>query len=402
MANYKYEIVTPEGKARSGTLEASNEETAQMLLRSEGNLIVSLSVASALEKDIDIHIGKVVKPRELSIFCRQFQSVLNAGVTVIEALEMLGEQTENKQFKAAIEGVRDSVQRGQTLADAMAAYPKIFPAIMIHMIAAGEASGGLDVAFDRMGTFFEKEAHLKGMIVKSMIYPIILIIVIIAVVIILMVKIVPTFTDTFDEVGAELPGITLAVMGISDALIHNWYWMLGGLVIAAIVLREFKKTEWGAVFFGKLGLKMPLFGNLTIKSAAAQFARTLSTLTASGIKLVDALTIVEKIMSNEMVKRTLREAEKQVMEGISLSIPLAESGVFPPMVHHMVKIGEETGNMEEMLDKIAEYYDEEVEMATQALLAALEPLIIILMALVVVPIILAVMMPMYSLYDAIG
>lgn len=402
MSSYKYEIVTPQGKAKSGTLEAPNEETAQMLLRSEGNLIVSISSAGALDKDIDIHIGKAVKPRELSVFCRQFQSVLNAGVTVMEALEMLGEQTENKQFKKAIEGVRDSVQKGQTLADSMAAYPKVFPQIMIHMIAAGEASGGLDVAFDRMGSFFEKDAHLKGMIVKSMIYPIILILVIIVVVIIMMVKIVPTFTDTFDEVGASLPGITVAVIAVSNALINNWYWMLGGIIIAVVVLQQFKKTEWGAVFFGKLGLKLPLFGNLTIKSAAAQFARTLSTLTASGIKLVDALAIVEKVVANEIVKRTLREAQKQVMEGISLSIPLAESGVFPPMVHHMVKIGEETGNMEDMLDKIAEYYDEEVEMATQSLLAALEPLIIVLMAVVVVPIILAVMMPMFSLYDAIG
>lgn len=402
MPDYKYEIITSEGKTKTGTIDAASEEAAAMELRAAGSTIVSLSVAGALNKDIELHIGAAVKPRELSVFCRQFESVLNAGVTVIDALSMLAEQSENKQFKKAIEEVRDSVQKGATLADAMAEHPKIFPNIMVHMIAAGEASGGLDVAFARMGGYFEKDAHLKSMIGKSMIYPIILICVIIGVVIIMMVKIVPTFTESFADIDAELPGITLAVMAVSDALVHNWYWILGVIVAAAVLIREFKKTEHGAIFFGRLGLKIPLFGTLTIKSASARLARTLSTLLGSGMSLVDAIDIVQKIMSNEIVRQVLIKAEKSVKDGIPLSVPLAESGVFPPMVYHMIGIGEETGNIEDMLDKIASYYDEEVEMATEALLAALEPLIIIVMALVVVPIILAVMMPMFSLYNAVG
>lgn len=402
MPDYKYEIITSEGKTKTGTIDAASEEAAAMELRAAGSTIVSLSVAGALNKDIELHIGAAVKPRELSVFCRQFESVLNAGVTVIDALSMLAEQSENKQFKKAIEEVRDSVQKGATLADAMAEHPKIFPNIMVHMIAAGEASGGLDVAFARMGGYFEKDAHLKSMIGKSMIYPVILICVIIGVVIIMMVKIVPTFTESFADIDAELPGITLAVMAVSDALVHNWYWILGVIVAAAVLIREFKKTEHGAIFFGRLGLKIPLFGTLTIKSASARLARTLSTLLGSGMSLVDAIDIVQKIMSNEIVRQVLIKAEKSVKDGIPLSVPLAESGVFPPMVYHMIGIGEETGNIEDMLDKIASYYDEEVEMATEALLAALEPLIIIVMALVVVPIILAVMMPMFSLYNAVG
>lgn len=401
MASYKYEIIQADGSRKKGTIEAADKEAAGAELRAGGSFIVSLELANILNKDIEIHIGSAVKPRELSVFCRQFQSILNAGVTVIEALDMLAEQTENKAFRRAIEDVRDSVKKGETLADAMAHHKKIFPDIMIHMVAAGEASGGLDVAFDRVGKHFEKDAHLRGLISKSLIYPIILIIVIIAVVAIMMIKIVPTFTATFDEIGAELPGITVAVMAISDALVHSWYYIVVAVVLLTFFIREFKKTERGAILFGKLGLHLPLIGNLTIKSASARLARTLSTLTASGISLVDAIVIVERIMSNEIVKQVLKKAEKDVTQGIPLSVPIADSGVFPPMVYHMIKIGEETGNMEDMLDKIADYYDEEVEMATGALLAAMEPLIIVLMALIVVPIILAVMLPMFTLYDAI-
>lgn len=402
MPGYKYEIITPTGKTKTGTLEAANEEAARTELKTAGNTVVFLTAAGIMEKDIEIHIGKVVKPRELSVFCRQFESILNAGVTVVDALTMLSEQSENKRFQLAVGQVRDSVQKGASLADAMAEHPKIFPSLMVHMIAAGEASGGLDIAFARLGTFFEKDAHLKGMIAKSMIYPAILICVIIGVVIIMMVKIVPTFTDSFAEVGAELPGITLAVMAISDGLLHNWHWILGGAAVFVFFMAELKKTERGAMFFGSMQLKLPLFGKLTIKSASAQLARTLSTLLSSGVPLVDAIDIVQKIMKNHIVRSVLVTTEKSVRDGIPLSVPLKESGVFPPMVYHMIGIGEETGNVEDMMDKIADYYDEEVQMATEGLLAAIEPLIIILMALIVVPIILAVMMPMFSLYNAVG
>jgi type IV pilus assembly protein PilC len=191
-------------------------------------------------------------------------------------------------------------------------------------------------------------------------------------------------------------------MGVSDFLVGSWYILLAIIVGVVLFCRAFKKTERGAVFFGQLGLKMPLFGNLTIKTAAARLTRTLSTLMASGIQMVDAVHIVKQIMSNEIVKQVMGRAEEEVTHGVPLSVPLRESGVFPSMVYHMIEIGEETGNMEGMLDKIADYYDDEVEMATQSLMAALEPLMIVLMALIVVPIILAVMMPMYSMYDSIG
>lgn len=402
MPSYKYEIIGPDGKPQSGQIDAINIEAASGELKAGGSVIVSISKANALNKDIDIHIGKAVSVRELSVFCRQFESVLNAGVTVIEALSMLAEQTENKSFKSALEDVRDAVQKGETLAAAMSEHPKIFPPLMIQMIAAGETSGGLDKALNRMGTSFEKDAHLKGLIVKSAIYPCILILVIIVVVAIMMIKIVPTFTESFDEVGGQLPGITLAVMAVSDFFVNSWYIMLIVLVAVVLFLKEFKKTSVGAELFGKLGLKAPLFGKLNIKTACARMTRTLATLLASGIQLVDAIRLVAEMMSNAIVKHALEKAQQEVTRGISLSKPLADSGVFPPMVYHMIEIGEETGNMEDMLDKVSEYYEDEVEMETQSLLAAMEPLIIIIMACVVVPIVLAIMMPMYTLYNNIG
>lgn len=401
MASFNYELIQPDGKKKKGTIEANSIEAAQADLKALGGMIVSLEKANALNKEINLNFGKKVKPRELSIFCRQFESILNAGVTAIEALDMLSRQTENKSFQKAISEVHDSVQKGETLADALAMHPKIFPEIMIHMIAAGEASGSLDVSFNRLAVHFEKDAHLKSLIAKSMVYPIVLIVVIIAVVILMMVKIVPSFTATFDQIDAELPVITIAVMGVSDFFVHSWYFILGGAVLIWLFVREVKKTERGALLFGRMNLKLPLFGVLTIKSASARLTRTLSTLLASGVSLIDSIEIVEKIMSNAVVKAAMKTAHREVTLGIPLSNPLEDSGVFPAMVYQMIRIGEETGDMENMMEKIADYYDEEVEMATQSLIAALEPLIIIVMALVVVPIILAVLMPMFSLYSAI-
>lgn len=243
MASYKYEVVGADGKPKTGTIEAMNMEVASAELKSGGNTIVSIARANAFNKDLEIHIGKVVSVREMSVFCRQFESVLNAGVTVVEALDMLSEQTENKPFANAIAEVRDSVQRGETLAVAMAEHPKIFPNLMVQMVAAGESSGGLDKAFSRVGSQFEKEAHLKGLIIKSAIYPVILIFVIIVVVAIMMIKIVPTFTSQFDEVGGKLPGITLAVMAVSDFFVHSWYFIIAIIAGIAIFIHAWKKQE---------------------------------------------------------------------------------------------------------------------------------------------------------------
>ncbi len=402
MAVYKYEIIDPSGKHKKGTIDANDELTARQTLKTDGSTLVSISMAGALDKEINISFGAPVKPKELAVFCNMFKSILAAGVTIIEALGMLAEQTENKRFKAVIEEVHDDVQKGETLSSAFAKHPKFFPEMMIQMANAGEASGSLETSFERLSTHFEKDAHLKALVAKSMVYPIILICVIVGVVILMMTVIVPQFTSTFDDIGAELPGITKAVMAVSDVIIH-WWWLALIIIIGVVAfLKAFKKTERGALLFGKLMLHMPLFGPLSVKTASARFTRTLSTLISSGMALVEAIHITGKIMTNAVVQAALVKAEQDVTQGFPLSVPLMESEVFPVMVPQMVKIGEETGSLDEMLSKIANYYDEEVEIATEALVAAMEPLIIIVMAGTVVPIILAVLMPMFSLYSALG
>lgn len=402
MAVYKYEIIDPNGKHKKGTIDANDELTARQTLKTDGSTLVSIGMAGALDKEIDINIGAPVKPKELAVFCNMFKSILAAGVTIIEALGMLAEQTENKRFRAVIEEVHDDVQKGETLSAAFGKHPKFFPEMMVQMANAGEASGSLETSFERLSTHFEKDAHLKALVAKSMVYPIILICVIVGVVILMMTVIVPQFTSTFDDIGAELPGITKAVMGVSNFIIH-WWW-LALIIIGSIIvfIKAFGKTERGALLYGKIMLKMPLFGPLSVKTAAARFTRTLSTLISSGMALVEGIHITGKIMTNAVVRAAMQKAEEDVTQGFPLSVPLMEAEVFPVMVPQMVKIGEETGSLDEMLSKIADYYDEEVEIATEALVAAMEPLIIIVMAGTVVPIILAVLMPMFSLYSALG
>ncbi|MEG2774858.1 MAG: type II secretion system F family protein [Acetivibrio sp.] len=395
-------MIQKSGKEKKGSIEAGNEETAKRILKEEGYLPISIVPQSTMNKDINFKIGSGVKPRELATFCKQFETILGAGVTVINALEMLSEEIDNKILKNAIQNVQLNVEKGETLAGAMRLQGKVFPTILIDMIAAGEASGSLDNSFGRMSNHFTKENRLKAIIAKAMVYPCILLVVIIGVVAVMMIKIVPQFMESFEQLDAELPAITLAVIGVSNVLKDRW-WVIVLLAIGTFfTIRQLKKTRTGALFFGRLELKIPLLGNLTIKTASARFTRTLSTLLGAGISLIDAVDIVGRTMSNAIIKKVMEEAKEDVMRGVPLSKPLEASGVFPAMVYHMTKIGEETGNMEEMLDQISNYYDEEVEIATEALTAAMEPMIIVVMAVLVVPIILAIMMPMMSIYSAAG
>lgn len=396
---FMYTAVDAEGKPKKGTIEAASEEVARTNLKNQGLTVLTVTKPNAFNKELSFGFGGGVKAKDLAVFCKQFQSILHAGVTVIQALGMLGEQCENKKLQNAVQEIKVLVEKGDTLAGAMSTLPDVFPSILINMVEAGEASGSLETTFDRMATHFDKDAKIKGMVMQAMIYPCVLLIVIVAVVIIMLVKVVPSFQDTFDSAGGKLPAITLAVVAVSNFLISKWPFFLGGIVLIVVGIRIFMKTDQGAVFFGTLSMKAPIFGDLTIKSASARLTRTLSTLMASGIPMVAAIEIVAKLMSNRLVQVAVQDAKNEVERGVALSQPLEDSGVFPPLLCHMTRIGEETGNMEEMLEKVADYYDEEVEAATQAVTAIMEPLIIIIMAVIVVPIMLAIMAPMLSIYS---
>lgn len=402
MASYGYEAINKAGKEVKGSIEADSMEKAKSDLKMQGMTILSLTEQNMLTKDISIDIGGKPTTRDLSVFCRQFVSMVRAGVTILDALKMLAEATENKKLKEAIMAVRVSTEKGETLANALAEHPKIFPNIMINMVAAGEASGSLDKSMERVATQLERSTKTKALIKKAMMYPMVLCFVTIAVVIVMLVVVIPSYADMFADLGTDMPGITLAVMMASNFIKEHWILLI--IIVAAIVFGflQFKVTSTGKHLIGKIALKIPAVANLVTKNASAQMARTLSTLLGAGVPLVEAVGIVAGIMENVWFKEALEKATEEITIGRPLSEPLQTSGLFPPMVYHMIRIGEETGNTEEMLDKLADYYEEEVEMAVQTLMAAMEPMIIVVMAVVVGFLIAACMAPMLSMYDALN
>ena len=401
MATYAYKILDSSGTAKKGAIEAKTETQASEKLRREGYTIIEIKEQGFADKDINISIGKMVKPHELAMFCNQFVSILEAGVTVVTALDMLSEQTDNKNFAKALKAVQISVEKGDSLGNAMKQHPKIFPPMLVNMTIAGEASGSLEVAFRRMADHFEKDHKLKSMLSKAMIYPAMVLAVAFVVVIVILVLVVPTFSEMFNEMDMDLPKATTMLVNMSEFVKAKW-WLIA-VVIGAIVgaFKLFKSTATGAKICAQIGLRAPLFGDLTVKSSAARFSRTLSTLLAAGIPLIDAIENVANVMSNNIVKDGLLDAKSQVARGVPLSKPLKDMGIFPPLLVHMTRIGEETGSLEQMLDKISVFYDEEVQNQTEKLTAALEPLIIVLLAGIVGFVVLAVMSPMLKMYDGI-
>lgn len=399
MPEFNYRAIDKFGKEKKGNITADTEDAVFAKLRTENLTPLEVKKANIFTRDMDIQIGGGIKPRDLSVFCRQFLSMINAGVTIIDAMDMLEEQTENKKMAKAIGGAKNEIGKGETLSSALAKYPDVFPDIMVKMVAAGESSGKLEVAFDRMSGHFEKSAKLRAVMKKAAMYPIMLALVAVIVIIVMLTFVIPKYTDMFNDMDMDLPGLTLAMVAASNFIIHRWFILLAIVLAVVFGIKSFKKTEKGQVLFATAARKMPIFGKLTIKSAASNFARTLSTLVYSGLPLVEALGITAGTMSNYLYRKKLEAAKEEVVRGVPLSEPLLSDDMFPPMVGHMTKIGEETGELEDMLSKLADYYDEEVEMATQTVLAALEPMIILVLAGIVCLLIGAVMAPMLAMYS---
>jgi type IV pilus assembly protein PilC len=401
MAKYGYEAINKSGKEVKGSMDATDADEVKGKLRSQGLTVVSIKEQNILTQDINLQIGGYPSTRDLSVMCRQFVSMNKAGVTIMETLRMLCEQTENSRLKEALNAVRIGIEKGDTLAQALSEHPKIFPSLMVNMVAAGEASGTLHIAMDRVSTQLEKSSKTQALIKKAMIYPIAIMLVSIVVTIVMLVVVIPNYQSMFVDLGTELPAITKFYVALSDGLINYWFIVIPVIAAVIIGIVAFSKTDAGKHFFGMLALKIPILKNMTVKSAAAQMARTLGTLLGSGVSLVEATNIVSGIMGNVYFKEALKDAADQVSIGMPLSRPLEECGLFPPMVYHMLRIGEESGNTEEMLDKLADYYDEEVEMAVQSLMAAMEPMIIVVLAVVVGGLVAACMAPMLTMYQAL-
>lgn len=403
MESFSYKAVSAAGKDVKGSVEAESREEAARKIKEQGLVPVSIGKQGALDKDINIPIfkGKKIPARDMSVFCRQFASILKAGVSVINALEMLAEQTENKKLKEAIVNTQSNVEKGENLSDSMR-QNDAFPSILIDMVRAGEASGSLENSLTRMAIQFEKDAKLNGIVKKAMMYPIVLICVMIGVVIVMLTFVIPSFMTMFEDLDSELPATTKAILAMSNSLKNYWYIYIIVVVGIVVGIQMYKRTDNGRHNLDKLKLKIPVFGLLQTKSACASFARTMSTLLQAGMPMIDALEISASTMKNVLFYDGLQKVKNGVSLGLPLSNQLKSTGLFPAMVVHMVGIGEETGNVEEMLTNSATYYEEEVEVQTQTLTSLMEPIIIVLMAFVVVLLIMAIYQPMIQLYNTLG
>lgn len=403
MEAFGYVAIGPDGKEKKGSIVAETKDEVAKQLKDQGMTPINIGAQSALDKDINIKFGeKKVSTRDLSVFCRQFSSVLKAGVNVINALSMMYDQTENSRLKAAIRHVQSNVEKGDNLSMAMRTERDVFPSLLISMVEAGEASGSLETSIERMAIQFEKDAKIQGMVKKALIYPCVLIVVMIAVVIVMMVVVIPNFMQMFDELGSDLPFFTKMVVNLSNFIINKW-WMLIMIVVAIVVAyKAYYATDKGKHVIDSLMLKIPVFGDLQVKTACARFSRVLATLLAAGMPMISAIEIAAGIMDNVLFKDGLNKVRNGVSLGMSLSQQIAVTKLFPSMLTHMTGIGEETGNIEEMLTNVANYYDEEVELATQSVTALMEPVIILVMAVVVGALVLAIYQPMISLYNTLG
>lgn len=400
MPGFNYTAIDRNGKRVRSSLDASSIETAKSSLRGAGYTILDIKEQTTLNRDIEIPFLGNPKAKDMAVFCRQFVSILRAGVSVASVLAMLGQQTSNKKLRAAIREMQADVEKGEALATSMRRHPKIFPAILVNMVSAGEASGNLEESFRQMELYFERSKRTKSKVTSAMIYPCVLIVVMIIVLIVMMTKIIPNFLKTFEDMDAELPKITLGVMAVCEWF-KSWWWV-PLLVLAALIVGGvlFHRTNKGKHFFGWLARKTPVVGNLTVKTACATFCRTMEVLIGSGLTLTDSMDLAASNMGNIYYLEAIRDARALVAEGTPLRESLVRTGIFPPMVSNLVGVGEETGDLQSMMGKVADYYDEEVDEATKKLLNLMEPAIIIVMAVFVVIIVLAIYLPMINMTKA--
>ena len=400
MPGFNYTAINRNGKRVRSSLDASSIETAKSSLRGAGYTILDIKEQTTLNRDIEIPFLGKPKAKDMAVFCRQFVSILRAGVSVASVLAMLGQQTSNKKLRAAIREMQADVEKGESLASSMRRHPKIFPAILVNMVSAGEASGNLEESFRQMELYFDRSKRTKSKVTSAMIYPCVLIVVMIVVLIVMMTKIIPNFLKTFEDMDAELPKITLGVMAVCEWF-ESWWWVpllvLVALVVGGIL---FHRTNKGRHFFGWLARKTPVVGNLTVKTACATFCRTMEVLIGSGLTLTDSMDLAASNMGHIYYLEAIRDARALVAEGTPLRESLVRTGFFPPMVSNLVGVGEETGDLQSMMGKVADYYDEEVDEATKKLLNLMEPAIIIFMAVFVVIIVLAIYLPMINMTKA--
>lgn len=400
MPVYVYTALNTRGKRVSASIEAASPELARNSLREEGFTVYEVRSPGMWEKDFNIPLFGRPGSKDLAVFCRQISSILRAGVPVATALEMMEMQVENKQLRHAVFEMKGDVEKGDTLATAMGRQKRLFPGMLISMIAAGEESGSLEDVFLQMEIYFEKARRTKSSVTKTMIYPCVLLVVMVIVMIVMMTSIVPMFTETFAETGAELPALTRGVISFSN-WIGKWWWLMAIIaVVLTVGLVAFGKTDKGRHVYGYITRKIPVVKKLVVRSACASLCRMLSLLLSSGITLLESMDLAAANMANVYFEEAVRAARDLVSQGWPLNVGLRDTGLFPPLVINMIAVGESSGDLQGSAEKLADFYDQEVADQTAKVLALLEPFMILFMAFFVILIVLAIYLPMLNMTHA--
>ncbi|MBD3242458.1 MAG: type II secretion system F family protein [Chitinivibrionales bacterium] len=398
MPTYQYVGVTTNGSQVSGELQAGSKDEVSSILRRRK--IRPLSIKNK-PIQLNLNLGSGIKLTDISRFTRQFSAMTASGLSLVQCLDVLAQQTEAPAFGKIIQKVSLDIQGGTTLADAMAKHPKVFNRLYVNMVAAGEASGNLDEILARLAEHLEKSEALRRKIKGAMTYPVIVAVVAIGATVAMLTFVVPTFAQMFIDFGGALPAPTQFVVNLSNAVTKYWLHAVVVIVVAIVGLLQYYKTPKGRYAIDSLRLKMPVLGDLERKSSVSRFSQTLSTLLTSGITIVDALQITAKTAGNAVLEKGLMRTVERITGGLTIAEPLRETGVFPPMVIHMVSVGEKTGGLADMLGKVAQFYEEEVDAAVEALTSVIEPIMIVFMGGVVGGILISMYLPMFDMVGAI-
>ena len=398
MPTFAYSARSTTGEIQSGEIDLPSRDEVVTYLRRQRLIPVSVK---AKPKEISITFGSGVKTREIVIFTRQFATMINAGLPLVQSLTILAEQTENPRFRTVITAVLNDIQAGQTLADALRRHPKVFTDLYVNMVAAGETGGILDTILNRLAVFLEKNDALARKIKGAMTYPAVVFLVVIGATTILLWQVVPVFASIFQDAGIALPTPTRVVLAVSEFLQNYLHFLALAAIGLAVAVRQYYRTSGGRLAIDRLLLRLPVLGDLIRKAAVSRFTRTLGTLVASGVSILEGLEITARTAGNRVVHDAVMQSRRSIAGGATISEPLKASGVFPPMVVQMINVGEQTGGLDEMLSKIADFYDDEVDAAVSALTSVLEPIMIVVMGIVIGGMVVAMYLPMFDLIQTV-
>jgi len=393
MARFLWEATTRAGEKRRGAMEADSAVQVEARLRGDG-----LTIDRVRREPIQITIGSGVTPKDLQVFTRQLATMIDAGLPLVQCLDILAIQTPNKIFARILGQVKSTVEQGATFSDALRRHPKVFDDLYVNLVAAGEVGGILDTILNRLAVYIEKAVKLRGQIRSALFYPVSILVVAIAVIAVMLLKVIPTFASMYKEMGhADLPAATKFVINLSRGFVTRWYLYAGALFGVVAGSAMIRRTDRGKEIFDRVLLRLPILGGTLRKIVVARFTRTLGTLLNSGVPILDALDICSRTAGNKVVEQAIVRARDKIAEGHDMAGPLAESRVFPAMVVQMIGVGEQTGAMDQMLQKIADFYEEEVDAAVSALTSLIEPVMMAFLGVVVGGLIIAMYLPIFKL-----